>query len=299
MRKKNVLRDFKAVLQQHRLGELLVLKGKITPQELRNSLSYQKETKRPLGEILIEHALISQRDLILTLWKQNALRFCFGFLLCVLSVTGFSDKKAHADDLVRPGLQSVSLGAYPALYGMNEKHSSNLQPFTKWTTLFNRFEGQIRNGTSSATLHQWEQTLSEVSRGSIKDMANQVNTKMNKVRYISDSQNWGKSDYWETPIEFLKRGGDCEDYAITKYVALRTLGVPEDRLRVAIVQDTYKNIPHAVLVVYTESGAYILDNQNPSLVSAEFGTRYRPIYSINRQGWWLHSAPDKTQMASR
>ena len=64
-----------------------------------------------------------------------------------------------------------------------------------------------------------------------------------------------------------------------------------------IVQDTKKNIPHAVLVVYTDQGAYVLDNQIKSLVSTRGAGRYRPIYSINRTGWWMHTVTG-TRVAS-
>ena len=129
-------------------------------------------------------------------------------------------------------------------------------------------------------------------------MVQGVNRLVNENRYIVDKRNWGKSDYWATPVEFLKRGGDCEDFAIAKYTALRSLGFPEERLRVAIVQDTVKNIPHAVLVAYTDEGAFILDNQIKSLVDAERKGRYKPIFSINRQAWWLLKTPNRTIVAS-
>ena len=69
-------------------------------------------------------------------------------------------------------------------------------------------------------------------------------------------------------------------------------------MRLAIVQDLEKNIPHAVLIVYTDQGAYLLDNQIKRLISAERGSRYKPIYTINRQAWWLHTAPSRTIIAS-
>jgi predicted transglutaminase-like cysteine proteinase len=144
-----------------------------------------------------------------------------------------------------------------------------------------------------------EKRLENFQGLSLKQMADRVNDMMNERPYISDKRNWGQTDYWATPVEFMKRGGDCEDFAIAKYAALRTLGVPEERLRLAIVQDTQKNIPHAVLVVYTDQGAVLLDNQIKTLVDAERAGRYRPIYSINRQAWWLHSTPDSTRIASR
>ena len=129
-------------------------------------------------------------------------------------------------------------------------------------------------------------------------MAAGVNKMMNKKPYIVDSKLWGQSDYWATPVEFMAKGGDCEDYAIAKYTALRALGVPDERLRVAIVQDLKKNIPHAVLIVYTDEGPYALDNQSQSLVDGSHLKRYKPIFSINRQAWWLHTKPSGTQIAS-
>lgn len=89
----------------------------------------------------------------------------------------------------------------------------------------------------------------------------------------------------------MERGaGDCEDYAISKYASLRALGVPEDRMRIVILQDTAKNIPHAILAVYADNGILILDNQIKTVKRDTEISNYRPIYSINRQGWWLHKS---------
>jgi predicted transglutaminase-like cysteine proteinase len=123
---------------------------------------------------------------------------------------------------------------------------------------------------------------------------------MNKKRYVTDSANYGKSDYWATPIEFFQKGGDCEDFAIAKYTALRALGVPDNRMRIAIVQDQQKNVAHAILIVYTDQGAMILDNQLHAAVKAEKVSHYKPIFSINQNAWWLHTAPKSnvTRVAS-
>ena len=60
-------------------------------------------------------------------------------------------------------------------------------------------------------------------------------------------------------------------------------------MRIAIVHDLQKNIPHAILIVYTDDGVKFLDNQYKSVKDADGFTRYRPIYSINRTGWWRHA----------
>ncbi|MCB9982787.1 MAG: transglutaminase-like cysteine peptidase [Rhodospirillales bacterium] len=306
MHKRGFFKSIIHVLERRRVGELLVSKGIITPDQLRDALRSHKQTRQPLGQIFLEESLISRRELAFILAKQTALRSCATLLLCLVSLTG-ATKKSRADMVrdVSAQIQLVSaradfarVAAYPAFYGTEEKRSTNLSAFTKWTAMFNRFERQLKQDASARIVREWQENLRGIEGQSLKAMAERVNDLVNEKRYINDSKNWGQSDYWATPVEFLQRGGDCEDFAIMKYAALRSLGVPEERLRVAIVQDTQKNIPHAVLVVYTENGAYLLDNQIKSLISAEQGSRYRPIYSINRQAWWLHSAPSKTIIAS-
>ncbi len=304
-----VLRKLKLILGRSRLGELLVINGLISPEQLRFALRRQKETNTPLGEIFLESAIISKRQLAFVLGRQYVLRGLAAFILFGASLGAFKGKRAYADPIkdVPATIKMVSAedaldyrmsGPYPDLFSTDEKRSYNLEPFTKWTSMFKRFERELKNSSSRKLIRAWQQDLESVKGLSIKAMAVHVNNVANKKRYILDKNNWGKSDYWETPIEFLKRGGDCEDFAIAKYTALRMLGVPEERLRVVIVHDNIKNIPHAVLVVYTETGPYILDNQIKTLVSAGNKGRYRPIFSINRKAWWLHSAKDSTILAS-
>ena len=74
------------------------------------------------------------------------------------------------------------------------------------------------------------------------------------------ADNYGRSDYWATPLEFFRRSGDCEDYVIAKYQSLRLLGWPPEALRLVVVQDVVRDLPHAVLAVYLDGAIYILDN---------------------------------------
>lgn len=301
-----VLTRIKASLEHNRLGDLMVMKGHITKDQLLDILSLQKQHARPLGALMVEFNYISKFELQKTLWRQRALRTVAGFMLCMLSMSSFASKKARAD-YIRDVPATISISAsqhfaaaasHPALFGSNEKQNKNLKPFTKWTEMFERFERELQTSHAQNTISKWQVTLRGYQNLSLKDMAGKVNDFVNETRYITDQNNYGKSDYWATPVEFLKNGGDCEDFAITKYTALRMLGVPENRLRIAIVHDNLKNIPHAILIVYTDEGAYLLDNQQDRMVNVDGYTRYRPIFSINRDAWWLHTAPKNTVLAS-
>ena len=97
-----------------------------------------------------------------------------------------------------------------------------------------------------------------------------------------------KEDYWAIPMEFLKKSGDCEDYAIVKYFSLKELGVPAEDMRIVVVRDTVRNLAHAVLVVYLDDNAYVLDNVSSAVLPHSRVRQYSPQYSINERSRWAH-----------
>jgi predicted transglutaminase-like cysteine proteinase len=230
----------------------------------------------------------------------------WGCLLLVALVHTHSHKAQAASIKDVPAQIKIStsdhfntVAAYPRLFASTEKRSSSLKEFTKWSGMFGKFDRQLAMNSSMPVIQKFQSDLRGLQGLPLNTMAARVNDMMNAKNYITDKRNWGTNDYWATPVEFLQRGGDCEDFAIAKYTALRMLGVPEERLRVAIVHDNLKNIAHAILIVYTDGGAIILDNQEKSVLDGNRAGRYRPIYSINRTAWWLHTADSETRVASR
>lgn len=186
----------------------------------------------------------------------------------------------------------------PPLWNSTEIRSPNLASFTNWTGVISRFqqmqtlgEGMCATAGPSRSRCPWEEWQQIIRDAQGKDELAQlrrINDEINSRRYILDRVNWGMEDYWATVFEFLRKNGDCEDYAIAKYVTLRALGWPAEKLRVVILRDTKLNLNHAVLAAYTSDGIYIGDNQVEGLVRADAIRHYRPIYSINESGWWLH-----------
>jgi predicted transglutaminase-like cysteine proteinase len=92
--------------------------------------------------------------------------------------------------------------------------------------------------------------------GLLRAVNDQVNGTM---RATSDIQAYGIADYWNDPV--LVRGvrGDCEDFALEKRRLLVEHGVPAAALSIAIVR-TRLGEEHAVLVVTTDAGDFVLDN---------------------------------------
>ena len=119
------------------------------------------------------------------------------------------------------------------------------------------------------------------------DQLLQVNDRLNRrIREITDRRNYGVSDYWTIG----QRAGDCEDYIIAKKHALIGLGWAADQLLYAVVEGRYSEY-HAVLVVRTEWGDYVLDNLTGDIAPWQ-DTRYRFIIrqSAANPHAWVHVA---------
>ncbi len=178
---------------------------------------------------------------------------------------------------------------YPKIFGSIELFSKKVARFPKWTGMVQRFDdGKKPCDSSTCTTKGWKEFLADLQGKDLQTQMKEVNRAMNAHRYTLDIKNWGEEDYWETPYEFLKKNGDCEDYAISKYMALKALGVPVEDMRVVALQDLNLGVGHAVLVVYVGDDPMLLDNQISSVVPANSIRHYQPVYSINETGWWLH-----------
>lgn len=193
-------------------------------------------------------------------------------------------------------LAPAGAAEHPLLFGSSETRSDNMRPFTKWTTVIERYRTEqalevapcAQLGALKCRLADWRRFLATLEGKPRQEQVLAVNAYMNRRSYIEDPPNYGVPDYWATPREFLSKDGDCEDYAIAKMLSLRTLGFGVNELRLVVLQDMNLNAAHAVLVVYLDGKALLLDNQIKQVVETSQVRHYRPLYSINEQSWWLH-----------
>lgn len=141
----------------------------------------------------------------------------------------------------------------------------------------------------------WREMLDASRTLSTEDQLQAVNQFFNRVVLWRDDQVvWNTADYWATPIEALMKGaGDCEDYAIAKYVSLRELGVPDDKLRITYVKALRLNQAHMVLTYYATptSTPRVLDNIINDILPANERRDLLPVYSFNGGGLWLPGRP--------
>ena len=124
-----------------------------------------------------------------------------------------------------------------------------------------------------------------------------VNFYINRLRrYSSDRRSLKElDDYsfvvrqeWSTLLEFLQKGGDCEDYATAKYTLLKFVGFKPKDLRIVVVYDRTTREHHAVIAVrLSESDTRILDIDNQ--VYRVRPAMYRYIYALNEESIWDHA----------
>lgn len=139
-------------------------------------------------------------------------------------------------------------------------------------------------------LENWQELHAIASQAPIDRKLRLVNSFFNRARFVSDIEHWGEEDYWATPVELLTtNGGDCEDFSIAKYLTLKSMGVPDEQLRIVYVKALELNQAHMVLAWYAEpdSDPLILDNLINEIRPASRRNDLEPVYSFNGEGLWL------------
>jgi predicted transglutaminase-like cysteine proteinase len=145
----------------------------------------------------------------------------------------------------------------------------------------------------------WQKLSSELQGKPALEQLRAVTKFFNTWPYRLDKDNYGVEDYWAAPLEFVKNSGDCEDYSIIKYYALRRLGYDPNNMRIVAVQDTILKLGHAILAVYVDGRVYILDNQTSGVFEDSRYPQYVPQYSVNEFFKWAHMPQNQNRGGGR
>jgi predicted transglutaminase-like cysteine proteinase len=130
---------------------------------------------------------------------------------------------------------------------------------------------------------------SKSGRAQLEEANQGVNT---AIHYVSDLAQFGELDRWSAPLaSFATAKGDCEDYAIAKYVALREAGFPGDQLRVLLGRDRIVQQDHAVLAAHLDGHWLILDNRWSELRDDIADLNFTPLFAIDHAGVFLLAKP--------
>ena len=185
---------------------------------------------------------------------------------------------------------------HPKIFGTHETRKKTLKIFKKWTDMLARYRlnlpliGRrcVPGVDPNCMPRDWKAFLPSAKKLDRMGKIEAVNRFANQSPYVTDQVNWRASDYWSTPNQFFVKNGDCEDFAISKYLLLRQLGFKYTEMRIVVVKDLNLRLPHAVLAIYDGDRVLILDNQLQKIVDSRRIKHYHIMYSINEKHWWRH-----------
>lgn len=109
----------------------------------------------------------------------------------------------------------------------------------------------------------------------------QVNITVNQSIHPTEDP---AGDVWS----FSALAGDCEEYVLMKREVLARLGWPRSAMRIAVVRGAGNYPYHAVLVVGTRGGEFVLDNLTNALTRVEDSPyEFVVSQSFQRPGQWV------------
>ncbi|MFQ5774561.1 MAG: transglutaminase-like cysteine peptidase [Kiloniellaceae bacterium] len=187
--------------------------------------------------------------------------------------------------------------ARAGLFGSIEFRAESLDGLPQWTRVLAAMEKErgafarcvrVAARCTTPALRSWRKIIAAAASLDRAARLRAVNDYFNRWPYRQDPDVYGRSEYWATPSEFMARSGDCEDYAVAKYFALRQLGFGKDEMRIVILTDEIRGIGHAVLAIYGEDGILVLDSLSNLIVSDDRYKHYVAQYSMNETTRWAH-----------
>lgn len=183
------------------------------------------------------------------------------------------------------------------LFGYLEFASSQLTALPLWRDALARMaaekarivrcDGDVSQCNSTA-LTVWRAKVAELRTLSPLEQLFEVNRFVNSFTSRSDEEAYGSADHWASPLEFLERGGDAEDFAIMKFASLRDAGIGNQAMRIVVVYDALRQRRHAVLSITLEDGTFILDTVTDAVQPVESVRYYVPFYSVNETTRWAY-----------
>jgi predicted transglutaminase-like cysteine proteinase len=203
-----------------------------------------------------------------------------------------TDAQAPQKEAPPAGTEPFGLFTFRAPEGMLWRKWRGIEAdMTKEQAVLDRCREQAESCPSYAA--QFLRLIDAVKSKSGRAKLDEANRAVNAaIRYVSDYAQHGEADRWSAPLAtFATAKGDCEDYAIAKYVALREAGFPEGDLRVVLVRDRAIRQDHAVLAAHLDDRWLILDNRRSELLADSDASSFTPLFAINHRGVQLFAAP--------
>jgi len=210
----------------------------------------------------------------------------------------------HAGSLIAPGtLSLIKKSAEP--FGLFATKLSGGGLLDKWTGIERKLEddmvqlalcdGDRERCASPAALR----LLAIVDAARAKEgraRFGELNRAINfAIRPMSDLAQHGQIDVWSSPLEtFASGAGDCEDYAIAKYVALRMAGIQAEDIRLVVMRDLMHGEDHALIFARLDGHWLSLDNRRLLMVEDVDIRNHKPLFVLDDRGVMRYDEPAAT-----
>ncbi|WP_120496102.1 transglutaminase-like cysteine peptidase [Kiloniella sp. EL199] len=202
---------------------------------------------------------------------------------------------SHAQSL--GDLAKAAKGKGTALFRTVEFRSKSFKALPQWARVLKKSKPEIRSFNACANniancktpqQKSWRKIIHAAKNMSRRQKLDTVNKFFNRWPYKLDREVYGVSEYWASPNQFMRTSGDCEDYSIAKFYALKELGFKDNEMRIVILKDSIRGIGHAVLAIYEKNDILILDSLSNLILTHTKYRHYIPQYSMNSTTRWAH-----------
>jgi predicted transglutaminase-like cysteine proteinase len=225
-------------------------------------------------------------------WSVYSRAWRAGIVACGLAWFGAADLRAEMLEPPAPA-GSPRPPAEPFGLAASSLPAGGLRD--KWLAVQRRLDDEMvqltlcegdRDGCASAAALKF---LDIVDAGRAREgraRLGEINRAINlAIRPVSDLARHGEIDVWSSPLATLARGGgDCEDYAIAKFTALRRAGLSPDDLRIVVLHGTIYGEDHAVAAARLDGRWLMLDNRRMAMVGDADVRNFRPTFVIGQHG---------------
>jgi predicted transglutaminase-like cysteine proteinase len=212
-----------------------------------------------------------------------------------VSSTGSSSKTAVLEP--GPAAKTTPIRVYrpPALFGMETEPIAESTISEKWDHAKAEIGRELevvaechRSGACPADAQKLIELSAAGAGRSGRAKVGFINRAVDlAIKPMSDDAQWGEADHWSAPFETLRSSrGDCEDYAIVKYLALLEAGISRDDLRIVILKNVLPHEDHAVVVVRVDDQWLILDNRTLTMVRDIDVRQATPEFVLDQAGAW-------------
>lgn len=212
-------------------------------------------------------------------------------LTLVLPDWGMPGPASHAAPLIS-SLAADAAGTAP-LFGMDTEPVADGDLSAKWrrvaVDLTRDFQAMAEchtNGPCSAAAQRLLGLSAEGAGRNGRARVGLINRAVDlAIAPATDEAQWGVPDHWSDPLETLQSGrGDCEDYAIVKYVALLEAGFSRNDVKIIVLKNLFPDEDHAAVAVRVDGQWLILDNRTLTLVQDTDVTRTIPLFVLDQTG---------------